>query len=142
MNDDQITSMMRTIHQESISSEVIDSGTENDVEETETTEEMRKRERRECIKWLNMYGKKYISPTPKYLLIKDVGRREFSREDVIKRTAWLGMTLGVRNKEQIPVMRRMAIKGQQCISIAVNDPVLSKKTSNSDQNWSMSCRSH
>ena len=135
-SEETLTAMMNIIHH----GNVLDEGTDDYETETEVStqrkkekeEAQRKRdeeEQEECIRWLNMYGKAYISPTPKYLLIEDVGRRRFSKEDVIKRTAWLGMALDITpgNKDQIPVMKRITIKDESYISVKTEIPATANK---------------
>ena len=63
----------------------------------------------DCNEWLNMYGT-YVPPVPKYLLIKDVGGRRFSGENILRRTAWLGRLLNIKDKNNLPEMRKIEIK--------------------------------
>ena len=48
----------------------------------------------ECQQWINQYGR-YVPPIPKYLIVKNTGRRRFSDENVMRRTAWLGKLLNI-----------------------------------------------
>ena len=84
-------------------------------------------EDRKVSEWLNRYGRPYIAPIPKYLLLKCDGKRDFTKENVNKRTAWLGMALNVKDKDQVPPMSTIRIKKEQCISLKVNRPEIAKK---------------
>ena len=81
----------------------------------------------EWLTSINMYGKVYVPPTPKHLIIRDVGRRRFSDENVMRRTAWLGMALDIRSREQLPAMRRIVLKEKPCITVTVENPDMAKK---------------
>lgn len=64
---------------------------------------------KQCNEWINMYGK-FTPPVPKYLIVKDAGRRQFSGENVLKRTAWVGRLLNIRDTKKVPEMRRLEIQ--------------------------------
>ena len=74
----------------------------------------------QCKKWLreiNMYGKSYTPPVPKYLLLKSLGRRLFAKEDTLRRTAWMGQTLRIISREELPDMRPITLDGVLYLSI-------------------------
>ena len=54
------------------------------------------KEEEECAVWFQNHSKQYVPPAPKYLLVKDVGLPKYSCANVMKRTAWLGMALGMK----------------------------------------------
>lgn len=81
----------------------------------------------EWLRSINMYGRVYVPPTPKHLIIRDVGRRRFSDENVMRRTAWLGMALDITSREQLPAMKRIVLKEKPCITVTVEDPDMAKK---------------
>ena len=83
-------------------------------------------ENRECLAWHKRYDKAYEAPTPKYLLLEDNGRRKYTKEDVMKRTAWMGCALN-KPRDALPEMRRVTIKGKQYISIIAQVPSMAKK---------------
>ena len=85
------------------------------------------KEEEECATWFQNHSKKYVPPAPKYLLVKDIGVPRYTDANVMKRTAWLGMALGTKDRSQIPDMRRVNIKDVNYISICVEDPGSSKK---------------
>ena len=62
----------------------------------------------ECQEWINQYSR-YVPPIPKYLIIKNTGRRRFSDENVMRRTAWLGKFLHIRDRNKLPEMRTIEI---------------------------------
>jgi hypothetical protein len=95
---------------------------------------LRERERTEenidCINWwkhLNSYGKRHTPPTPKDLIIRDLGRRLYSREDIMKRTAWLGRALEIKTRTDLPPTRVIKIRDEQCTSIHIENPDLAMK---------------
>ena len=109
---------------------------EDETKRRERREEMR-REREEedrlCLTWwkeCNNYGNRYAAPTPKYLVIKDKGRRQFSREDIMKKTAWLGSALNIRSRADLPSMRIVKIKGEQCVSLHTENTEIAEKIMN------------
>ena len=57
---------------------------------------------------INQYGR-YVPPIPKYLIVKNTGRRRFSDENVMRRTAWLGKLLNIRDRNKLPEMRKIEI---------------------------------
>ena len=63
---------------------------------------------RECKIWINQYAR-YVAPIPKFLIVKDAGRRRFSGENVMRRTAWLGKHLNIKDKNKLPEMRKIEI---------------------------------
>ena len=83
-------------------------------------------ETRECLAWHKSYDKAYEAPTPKYLLVEDNGRRKYSKEDVMKRTAWMGSAIN-KPRDALPEMRRVTIKGKQYISVTAQSPSVAKK---------------
>lgn len=98
----------------------------------ESEEELKAREERECMNWFNKNGKRYTAPVPKYLILRDLGRRAYSKENIMKRTAWMGQALGVM-PEQVPEMRRIVVRDQTCIAITAEDPNIAKKLLQIDQ---------
>ena len=80
-----------------------------------------------CLKWLNQYGKRYVPPTPKFLILWDNGNRKFSKADVMRRTAWMGIALGLKSREELPFMRTIVIKDVQCTAITARSPEMARK---------------
>ena len=88
------------------------------------------KEREDCLRYwrqLNMYGERYTAPIPKHLIIKDLSRRKFSKEDVLRRTAWLGQALNITDRAKLPSMKTLTIGGVQCTAVHCEDPDLAKK---------------
>ena len=91
-------------------------------------EKIKRQEEILCRAWFDRFGGDSGSPTPKYLLLKDVpGGRRFTQENVMKRTAWMGMALGIKARDQLPDMRRFVSKGQVRIAITAPDPEVAEK---------------
>ena len=88
------------------------------------------KEREDCLRYwrqLNMYGERYTAPIPKHLIIKDLSRRKFSKEDVLRRTTWLGQALNITDRAKLPSMKTLTIGGVQCTAVHCEDPDLAKK---------------
>ena len=83
-------------------------------------------EEKKCAEWFQE-SNTYEPPTPKYLLLRDTGVPKYTAANMMKRTSWLGMALGISARDKIPDMRRVNIKGVEHISICVEDPQLSRK---------------
>ena len=106
------------------------SSADSSSSEDENYAEMMLKEDEQVTEWLqgmNMYGNRFVPPVPKHLLIQDHGRRRFSDENVLKRTAWLGMALSITSREQLPEMRRLVIRGRPCITVTTQQPEIAKK---------------
>ena len=89
-----------------------------------------KKEDEDCLQWwrhFNNYGKRHETPVPKFLVIKDGGMRKFSSEHIMKQTRWIAPVLGVRQRQDLPPMRHIKIKGESCLSVHVEDPVMAQK---------------
>jgi hypothetical protein len=116
----ELSSNQKHASQEDISSDE-DSGI-NDFNELE--------DKQRCNRWLNMYGT-FTPPIPKHLLIKNQGATRFSGENVLRRTAWIGMLLDIRDKSQLPEMRRIEYTNvnqekEQVIAIKTENPEQAK----------------
>ena len=88
------------------------------------------KEREDCLSYwrqLNMYGDRYTAPTPKHLVIADESARKFSREDVLRRTSWLGRALNINDRAKLPSMKTLTIGGVQCTAVHCEDSDLAKK---------------
>ena len=132
-NGDSVEENMEMMFQES-EMEFQDTETEEDrksrerrekKEEKKRKEEERERERTDCLEWwkqFNSYGQRYEAPIPKFLVIRDVGKRKFSREDIMKKTCWLGRALDIKNRADLPTMKIVKIMGEQCVSIHCENP--------------------
>ena len=81
----------------------------------------------DCIRWFNQGERRYRAPVPRFLLLEDAGKRRYTKEDVMRRTAWMGQELGIRSRELLPEMRRLTIKGKEVIAIKADDPAIAKK---------------
>lgn len=89
-----------------------DTNRESNVMDSNSDDEMMQfdeaKDDEECKQWLNMYGR-YVPPVPKFLIIRDLGRRHFSGENVIKRTIWIGKVLKITDRRNLPEMRKIEI---------------------------------
>ena len=84
------------------------------------------KEEKQCLEWHRRYDKVYEPPTPKYLLLEDNGRRQYTKEDIMRRTAWMGRALD-KSRDELPEMRRVTIKEKQYIAITAEVPNIAKK---------------
>ena len=99
-----------------------------ELEEKESMElarkELEKREMDECVKILRsigMYGNEYVPKCPKYLLLKSGGGRNFVKENVLKKTAWMIGALGVRSRNELPKMKDIKVGKEECVSLVARD---------------------
>ena len=76
------------------------------------------KEEKQCLEWHRRYDKVYEPPTPKYLLLEDNGRRQYTKEDIMRRTAWMGRALD-KSRDELPEMRRVTIKEKQYIPVTL-----------------------
>ena len=129
--NDELTMNMENIHGENntdVSDEERDRIAKEQEEEKEAENRAREqREYDECKTWYRNCGNRYVAPTPQHLVIKDDGSRKYSDENVMKRTSWLGMALGMRSRTDLPEMRRIVIRGTPCITVTAVDPAVARK---------------
>ena len=103
--------------------------------ETEEQEKTRKRlqkkqEDEECLNYwksMNNYGNRYNTPVPKHLIISNISNRKYSKENVMNRTAWIGKELEIVDRTKLPNMKKIFIKGEECIAVTIEDPEVAKK---------------
>merc|ERR1712066_864180 len=88
---------------------------------------MMQKEDEECLQWHKSAEKKFEAPVPRFLLVEDVGRRCFSKEDVMKRTFWLGKALNLKSRDQLPIMKRVTIQRKQYIALTVDSPTCAEE---------------
>ena len=112
-------------------SELVESEEERKARELEERErmdlarkELEKREMDECVeilKSIKMYGNEYVPKCPKYLLLKSGGGRNFVKENVLKKTAWMIGALGVRSRNELPKMKDIKVGKEECVSLVARD---------------------